>query len=417
MDPSGCVEAADRRLAARPGPASTRSRQLIADELGLAPGTRPRRPRRHRPRRPTAGAPSPAARWSSRAAPASSPPSSCAAKLAAIAGHAARGRGRRHRARRRRGAACAARDLAIDIADAGARRLPPEPSLRPTTSTRPDGPRDLRSRRHLSPTPAMSRSSRSTSRPAAWRSSGSSWSRTPGVLDQPDDRRRPDPAAGSRRASPTRCSRSCVYDAAGNILTASLADYLPPTCAEIPPIEIHHLETTTDASVTRAKGLGEGGAIGAPAAVLNAISDALAPVRRRACSRCRRPRSASGICDPGARTESMRMTSARSTWSSTVNGATLRGRGRAAPHARRRAPRGLRPHRHASRLRARRLRRLHGAGRRRAGALLPDVRGAGRRRGDPHRRGARERRRSCTRCSRRSGTTTACSAASARRAS
>ena len=68
-----------------------------------------------------------------------------------------------------------------------------------------------------------------------------------------------------------------VYDAAGNILTGSLADYVAPTCAEIPPIEIVHLETTSDASVTRAKGLGEGGAIGAPAAVLGAISDALRP--------------------------------------------------------------------------------------------------------------------------------------------
>jgi aerobic carbon-monoxide dehydrogenase large subunit len=68
-----------------------------------------------------------------------------------------------------------------------------------------------------------------------------------------------------------------VYDEAGNILTGSLADYLPPTCAEIPPIEILHLETTSDASVTKAKGLGEGGAIGAPAAVLGAISDALRP--------------------------------------------------------------------------------------------------------------------------------------------
>jgi aerobic carbon-monoxide dehydrogenase large subunit len=68
-----------------------------------------------------------------------------------------------------------------------------------------------------------------------------------------------------------------VYDEAGNILTGSLADYLPPTCAEIPPIEILHLETTSDASVTGAKGLGEGGAIGAPAAVLGAVSDALRP--------------------------------------------------------------------------------------------------------------------------------------------
>ena len=68
-----------------------------------------------------------------------------------------------------------------------------------------------------------------------------------------------------------------IYDETGNILTTSLADYLPPTAHEIPPIEIHHLETLTEASVTKAKGLGEGGAIGAPAAVVNAINDALAP--------------------------------------------------------------------------------------------------------------------------------------------
>ena len=66
-----------------------------------------------------------------------------------------------------------------------------------------------------------------------------------------------------------------VYDETGNILTATLADYMPPTAREIPTIEIHHLETLTEASITKAKGLGEGGAIGAPAAVVNAINDAL----------------------------------------------------------------------------------------------------------------------------------------------
>jgi aerobic carbon-monoxide dehydrogenase large subunit len=68
-----------------------------------------------------------------------------------------------------------------------------------------------------------------------------------------------------------------VYDETGNILTTSLADYLPPTAREIPPIEIHHLETLSEASITKAKGLGEGGAIGAPAAIVNAINDALSP--------------------------------------------------------------------------------------------------------------------------------------------
>ena len=69
-----------------------------------------------------------------------------------------------------------------------------------------------------------------------------------------------------------------IYDDRGNVLTGSLADYPVPTAAEIPNIEIHHLETLTEASVTGAKGVGEGGTIGAPAAVLNAVSDALAPV-------------------------------------------------------------------------------------------------------------------------------------------
>jgi carbon-monoxide dehydrogenase large subunit len=67
------------------------------------------------------------------------------------------------------------------------------------------------------------------------------------------------------------------YDVQGNLLTTSLADYLPPTAAEVPEIEIHHLVTLSDATITKAKGVGEGGAIGAPAAVVNAIVDALAP--------------------------------------------------------------------------------------------------------------------------------------------
>ncbi len=69
-----------------------------------------------------------------------------------------------------------------------------------------------------------------------------------------------------------------VTDDDGNLLTASLMDFLPPTAAEIPIIEVTHVQTITDASITGAKGVGEGGAIGAPAAVLNAVSDALAPL-------------------------------------------------------------------------------------------------------------------------------------------
>ncbi|HEX3859249.1 MAG TPA: molybdopterin cofactor-binding domain-containing protein, partial [Pseudolabrys sp.] len=68
-----------------------------------------------------------------------------------------------------------------------------------------------------------------------------------------------------------------VYDESGGILTATLADYMPPTAHEIPPIELHHMETPSETSITKAKGLGEGGAIGPPAAVINAINDALKP--------------------------------------------------------------------------------------------------------------------------------------------
>lgn len=68
-----------------------------------------------------------------------------------------------------------------------------------------------------------------------------------------------------------------IYDETGNIMTSTLADFLPPTAREIPEIELHHIETLTGNTITKAKGLGEGGAIGAPAAVISAINDALKP--------------------------------------------------------------------------------------------------------------------------------------------
>jgi aerobic carbon-monoxide dehydrogenase large subunit len=69
-----------------------------------------------------------------------------------------------------------------------------------------------------------------------------------------------------------------VYDDTGNPLSTTLADYLPPTSHEIPNIELHHAETPSTMSITTAKGLGEGGSIGPPAAVINAINDALSPL-------------------------------------------------------------------------------------------------------------------------------------------
>jgi carbon-monoxide dehydrogenase large subunit len=69
-----------------------------------------------------------------------------------------------------------------------------------------------------------------------------------------------------------------VYDAHGQIQTASLADYLIPTACEIPPLEAIHLETASPTTLGGYRGMGEGGTIGAPAAIANAIADALAPL-------------------------------------------------------------------------------------------------------------------------------------------
>lgn len=65
------------------------------------------------------------------------------------------------------------------------------------------------------------------------------------------------------------------YDDAGQPTASTLMDYLAPTAAEIPPVTVRHLETPSASSGTGAKGMGEGGTIGAPAAVLNAVNDAL----------------------------------------------------------------------------------------------------------------------------------------------
>jgi carbon-monoxide dehydrogenase large subunit len=66
-----------------------------------------------------------------------------------------------------------------------------------------------------------------------------------------------------------------VYDDDGNPLSTTFMDYLLPTAAEIPDIEIHHIETPAP-NPGGHKGVGEGGAIGAPACVFNAVADALA---------------------------------------------------------------------------------------------------------------------------------------------
>ncbi len=73
----------------------------------------------------------------------------------------------------------------------------------------------------------------------------------------------------------------CCYDDAGQMLNAHLGDYLVPMAGEMPDIVCAHVQTPTHTSELGAKGAGEAGTAGAPAAVMNAINDALVPLEAR----------------------------------------------------------------------------------------------------------------------------------------
>jgi aerobic carbon-monoxide dehydrogenase large subunit len=69
-----------------------------------------------------------------------------------------------------------------------------------------------------------------------------------------------------------------AYDAEGQLLTGTLMDYLVPSATDLPRIDTVHLEYPSPRNPLGMKGLGEGGAISPPAAIANAIEDALAPL-------------------------------------------------------------------------------------------------------------------------------------------
>lgn len=75
-----------------------------------------------------------------------------------------------------------------------------------------------------------------------------------------------------------------IYNDDGQPLTTTYMDYLVPTATEVPPIEVFHLESPSPFSIGGIKGMGEGGQIAAPAAVANAVADALAPFGARVTS-------------------------------------------------------------------------------------------------------------------------------------
>ena len=70
-------------------------------------------------------------------------------------------------------------------------------------------------------------------------------------------------------------SEAIVYDSEGQLLTGTLMDYALPVASMCPAVEIAHLESPSPSNPLGVKGLGEGGAIAPPAAIANAVSDAL----------------------------------------------------------------------------------------------------------------------------------------------
>ena len=68
------------------------------------------------------------------------------------------------------------------------------------------------------------------------------------------------------------------YNEQGQPLAVTLADYVVPGATSIPDVRISHMESPSPFSEFGMKGVGESGAIGSPAAIANAINDALRPL-------------------------------------------------------------------------------------------------------------------------------------------
>jgi carbon-monoxide dehydrogenase large subunit len=67
-----------------------------------------------------------------------------------------------------------------------------------------------------------------------------------------------------------------IYDADGQLVTGTLMDYALPRASDVPPLEVHHVVTPSPLNPLGVKGAGEGGTLPAPAAIANAVADALA---------------------------------------------------------------------------------------------------------------------------------------------
>ncbi|MGH3343810.1 MAG: xanthine dehydrogenase family protein molybdopterin-binding subunit [Carbonactinosporaceae bacterium] len=74
-----------------------------------------------------------------------------------------------------------------------------------------------------------------------------------------------------------------IYNADGQPVTATLMDYLLPGAMEVPSMRISHIETPAPHTLLGTKGVGEAGLAGAPAAIFNAVNDALTPFGAEVC--------------------------------------------------------------------------------------------------------------------------------------
>jgi len=83
---------------------------------------------------------------------------------------------------------------------------------------------------------------------------------------------------GTAQGIGTALYEEMPFDAQGQPLATTLADYLLPGATEVPAIRIDHIETVSPHTRFGQKGIGEGGAIAPPAAIANAVNDALAPL-------------------------------------------------------------------------------------------------------------------------------------------
>lgn len=83
---------------------------------------------------------------------------------------------------------------------------------------------------------------------------------------------------GTAQGIGTALYEEMPYDAYGQPLASTLADYMLPGATEVPAPRIDHMETPSPISTFGQKGIGEGGAIGPPAAIANAVNDALHPL-------------------------------------------------------------------------------------------------------------------------------------------